>query len=79
MLTHRLIAVPEDPDHLPALPWWTLYSTLIMISIVAGVSEEGGFRGYMQGPGRGSLWTDHGSYSSEIGFELEGGRPKFIP
>jgi membrane protease YdiL (CAAX protease family) len=31
-------------------PWWTVYSTLIMVSIVAGVSEEAGFRGYMQAP-----------------------------
>jgi membrane protease YdiL (CAAX protease family) len=48
MLFHRLIAIPADPD-LPAMPWWTLYPALIMVSIVAGVSEEAGFRGYMQG------------------------------
>ncbi len=50
MLNYRIIAVPEDPDVLPSLPWWTLLPMLIMVSIVAGVSEESGFRGYMQGP-----------------------------
>ena len=35
---------------MPDMPWWSLYSILLMVSIVAGVSEEAGFRGYMQGP-----------------------------
>ena len=50
MLTQRLIEVPYDGIDLSALPWWTQYSTLVMISIVASVSEEAGFRGYIQAP-----------------------------
>lgn len=49
-ISYRLIEIPADDMTLPDMPWWTLYSALIMISIVAGVSEEAGFRGYMQGP-----------------------------
>lgn len=50
MVLYRVIEVPADEMAIPDLPWWSLYSTLLMISIVAGVSEEAGFRGYMQGP-----------------------------
>lgn len=50
MLNYRLIDVPEDGGDLSMYPWWTVYSILLMVSIVAGVSEESGFRGYMQGP-----------------------------
>jgi membrane protease YdiL (CAAX protease family) len=50
MLNYRLIDIPEEATDLSIYPWWTVYSTLIMISIVAGVSEEAGFRGYMQAP-----------------------------
>ena len=50
LLTVRLFAIQGDELGLETLPWWTHFSTLIMISIVAGVSEEAGFRGYMQAP-----------------------------
>jgi membrane protease YdiL (CAAX protease family) len=50
IISYRLIEVPADDFAMPELPWWSLYSALIMVSIVAGVSEECGFRGYMQGP-----------------------------
>jgi membrane protease YdiL (CAAX protease family) len=43
------IHIPEDDFDLSALPWWTLLPSLVMLSINAGVSEEAGFRGYMQG------------------------------
>jgi membrane protease YdiL (CAAX protease family) len=49
MLNYRLIAVPEDATDLSMYPWWTTYSLLIMVAVVAGVSEEAGFRGYLQG------------------------------
>jgi membrane protease YdiL (CAAX protease family) len=50
ILSYRLIEVPDEGTGLPELPSWSLYSSLLMISIVAGVSEEAGFRGYIQGP-----------------------------
>ncbi|MCP3986212.1 MAG: CPBP family intramembrane metalloprotease [bacterium] len=50
MVSYRVIEVPADAGAMPDLPWWSLYSILLVISIVAGVSEEAGFRGYMQGP-----------------------------
>lgn len=46
---YRFQVIPEEPFDLSMMPWWTLYPCLIMISITAGVSEEAGFRGYMQG------------------------------
>ena len=46
---YRFVVIPEDNFDLSILPWWTLYPCLVMISINAGVSEEAGFRGYMQG------------------------------
>lgn len=50
-VVYRFIAVPEGGQmDLSMFPWWTLYPSLIMLSINAGVSEEVGFRGYMQGP-----------------------------
>lgn len=49
-VSYRLVDIPADDNAMPDLPWWSLYSTLLMISLVAGVSEEAGFRGYMQGP-----------------------------
>jgi membrane protease YdiL (CAAX protease family) len=49
-ISYRLIDIPADDTVFPDMPWWSLYSALVMISIVAGVSEEAGFRGYMQGP-----------------------------
>jgi len=46
---YRFQVIPEDPGDLSALPWWSLYPFLLMVSVTAGVSEEAGFRGYMQG------------------------------
>jgi membrane protease YdiL (CAAX protease family) len=48
----RLVAMPEAPPmNVPAgMPMPTVVLLLIMASIVAGVTEEAGFRGYMQGP-----------------------------
>jgi len=46
---YRFQVIPEDPFDLSTLPWWTLYPCLIMVAITAGVSEESGFRGYLQG------------------------------
>jgi membrane protease YdiL (CAAX protease family) len=46
---YRFQVIPEDPFDVSMLPWWTLYPALVMVSITAGVSEEAGFRGYMQG------------------------------
>ena len=50
MLNYRVIEIPGESTDFSMYPWWTVYSTLIMVSIVAGVSEEAGFRGYMQAP-----------------------------
>lgn len=50
LLMYRLIEIPADEDMFPDLPWWTYYSALLLVSLVAGVSEEAGFRGYMQAP-----------------------------
>jgi membrane protease YdiL (CAAX protease family) len=48
----RLVTMPEAPPmNVPAgMPMPTVVLLLIMSSIVAGVTEEAGFRGYMQGP-----------------------------
>jgi membrane protease YdiL (CAAX protease family) len=48
----RLVTMPEAPPmKVPAgMPMPTVVLLLIMSSIVAGVTEEAGFRGYMQGP-----------------------------
>jgi membrane protease YdiL (CAAX protease family) len=46
---YRFQVIPEAPFDLSMLPWWTLYPCLLMVSLTAGVSEEAGFRGYMQG------------------------------
>lgn len=49
-VVYRFIEVPaSNMMDLDVFPWWTLYPSLIMLSINAGVSEEAGFRGYMQG------------------------------
>lgn len=48
LLTPRIFPIPDTGIDLSAFPWWTQYSALVMIAIVAGVSEEAGFRGYMQ-------------------------------
>ena len=51
-LMARLMTMPESapltmPDAMPAA---TAFALLVMSSIVAAVTEEAGFRGYMQGP-----------------------------
>lgn len=53
-LTPRLAEIPRDAFK-PSLdisghPWWMVASILLAISVVAGVSEEAGFRGYMLSP-----------------------------
>lgn len=53
VLTFRLIEFPAEAaaDYgLDALPVWVAWITIIMASLVAGVCEEIGFRGYMQVP-----------------------------
>jgi membrane protease YdiL (CAAX protease family) len=51
VMLHRLVAWPpaarEDLSRIPAS---TLLPSLLMTAIVAGISEEAGFRGYMQAP-----------------------------
>lgn len=48
---YRIVEVPDNAVmDLSELPWWTLYPTILMFSLTAGVSEEAGFRGYLQGP-----------------------------
>lgn len=46
---YRFQVIPEVAFDLSTLPWWTLYPCLLMVALTAGVSEEAGFRGYMQG------------------------------
>jgi membrane protease YdiL (CAAX protease family) len=50
-LMNRLVRLPQQqvPD-LSRISLVTLLSWLVMGSVVAGVAEEAGFRGYMQGP-----------------------------
>ena len=49
-VVYRFIPVPDAGlMDVSMLPWWTLYPSLVMLSINAGVSEEAGFRGYLQG------------------------------
>ena len=53
VLTFRLIEFPAEAaaDYgLDALPVWVAWITIIMASLVAGICEETGFRGYMQAP-----------------------------
>ena len=53
MLGFRLSDLPADAlNALPPdlrLPWWTAISALLMLAVVAGVTEEVGVRGYLQG------------------------------
>jgi membrane protease YdiL (CAAX protease family) len=51
ILAHRLIRWPHQagPD-LSHIAFITLLLSLLMSAAVAGISEEAGFRGYMQGP-----------------------------
>jgi len=49
-VVYRFIVVPAPtPMDTSMLPWWSLYPSLLMLSINAGVAEEAGFRGYIQG------------------------------
>lgn len=48
-VAYRFLVIPEEDFDLSMLPWWSLYPSLVMLSVNAGVSEEAGFRGYMQG------------------------------
>jgi len=53
VLTFRLIEFPAEASAdygLGALPVWQAWIIIIMASLVAGICEETGFRGYMQGP-----------------------------
>lgn len=55
VLTFRLAEFPSEEflleyDFVNALPTWTAWLVVIMISVVAGICEETGFRGYMQVP-----------------------------
>ena len=47
----RLVALPQQQDIDPSrFPAWTVLLWVLMSSAVAGVVEEIGFRGYLQGP-----------------------------
>jgi membrane protease YdiL (CAAX protease family) len=48
----RLVRLPAESQAInaPQMPAFTVFLLLVMGSIVAGVVEESGFRGYMQGP-----------------------------
>jgi CAAX protease family protein len=48
----RLMVMPESGQIVtpPAMPTVTVIVLLVMASVVAGVTEEAAFRGYMQGP-----------------------------
>lgn len=47
----RMVAVPTQPSqHLPHVSILTLFFSVVMSAIVAGVAEEAAFRGYMQKP-----------------------------
>lgn len=51
ILSHRLLRWPERAHaEFSGIPTITLLPSLLMSAIVAGISEEAGFRGYMQGP-----------------------------
>jgi len=53
VLTFRLVEFPAEASAdygLGALPVWEAWINIIMASLVAGICEEIGFRGYMQGP-----------------------------
>ncbi|MGD1149544.1 MAG: CPBP family intramembrane glutamic endopeptidase [Thermoanaerobaculaceae bacterium] len=51
IVSHRLISWPQPPrPDLSNIPFITVLPSLLMSAIVAGIGEEAGFRGYMQGP-----------------------------
>jgi membrane protease YdiL (CAAX protease family) len=50
IISHRLIRWPQPSRlDLSHIPFATLLLTILMSAAVAGISEEAGFRGYMQG------------------------------
>jgi len=47
----RMVTLPTQPgEDLSGVPAFTLFMSLIMSAIVAGITEESGLRGYMQRP-----------------------------
>ena len=53
VLTFRIIELPDTftaGHRFEALPTWLAWSAIVMASLVAGICEEIGFRGYMQVP-----------------------------
>jgi membrane protease YdiL (CAAX protease family) len=52
VITFRLIEVPDvftsEYKMIETMPKWIAWSTIVMSSLVAGVCEETGYRGYMQ-------------------------------
>jgi len=55
VITFRLVDFPAekfiaDYKILDSMPLWIAFTVIIMRSIVAGICEETGFRGYMQAP-----------------------------
>lgn len=51
LIFDRVLKVPQEPfPNVAALPSATVIAYVLMAAIVAGVYEEAGFRGYMQGP-----------------------------
>ena len=50
IMSYRLVVIPSEEFPIDNMPWWSVYSILILISVVAGVAEESGFRGYLQAP-----------------------------
>ena len=55
VVTFRILEFPAEKflveyDFVNALPTWVAWLVVIMISVVAGICEETGFRGYMQVP-----------------------------
>jgi membrane protease YdiL (CAAX protease family) len=49
-LGFRFSDLPPDALRLPPAPVWTLVPAVVMLSVVAGVCEEVGIRGYLQKP-----------------------------
>lgn len=47
---NRLVVLPQQQEDISQYPLLTLTLLVAMGSVVAGVVEEGSFRGYMQGP-----------------------------
>lgn len=54
VVTFRIVAFPAEAWKLPydfsALPVWQVWMLLVLAALVAGITEEIGFRGYMQVP-----------------------------